>query len=102
MTSIEELTISAVRSAMAPGYEQETAARSLCQRSGGNVTALRIARARVERGAGWRAGPIGQRAREALTRAIALTDPDEIDLTESGELAVTGGTEQNAEGLAHQ
>ena len=85
MPSVEELTIAAVRSAMAPGYQQEVAGAELVERADHNVTALRIARARVERGAGWRAGPIGQRAREALTHAIALAEggqDDQIDLTD--------------------
>ena len=87
MPSIEELTVAAVRSAMAPGYRLETVGADLADRADHNVTALRIARARVERGAGWRAGPIGQRAREALTHAIALAEDDhspdhEIDITD--------------------
>jgi hypothetical protein len=89
MPSVEELSVAAVRSAMAPGYELDAVAADLLCRAQSNVTALRLARARVERGAGWRAGPIGQRARDALTRAIELSEhpaaeriPD-IDLTDS-------------------
>jgi hypothetical protein len=86
MPSIEELTVAAVRSAMAPGYQRDTVGAELVQKAARNATALRIARARVERGAGWRAGPIGQRAREALTHAIELAEradqTESIDLTE--------------------
>jgi hypothetical protein len=92
MPSVEELSVTAVRSAMAPGFDQERVATDLVIRARRNITALRMARARVERGAGWRSGPIGQRARDALTLAIdmctALTRDldlghlDEIDLTE--------------------
>jgi hypothetical protein len=88
MPSVEELSVAAVRSAMAPGFRLDHVAAELSTRANANVTALRLARARVERGAGWRAGPIGQRARDALTRAIELSQPgepaaiDEIDLTD--------------------
>lgn len=106
MTPVEELTIAAVRHAMAPGYELETVARSLCHRAEANTTALRIARARVERGAGWRAGPIGQRARDALSRAIDLAEHTDtggdIDLTDPEELNLSrGATDHGAGGLAH-
>lgn len=83
MPSVEELSVTAVRSAMAPGYDLHKVAADLVVRARRNITALRMARARVERGAGWRSGPIGLRAREALTLAIELTVADaEIDLTE--------------------
>lgn len=72
MPSVEELSVTAVRSAMAPGFDPDQVAAELVERSRRNVTALRMARARVERGAGWRSGPIGQRARDVLTQAINL------------------------------
>jgi hypothetical protein len=88
MMQVEELTVAAVRSAMASDYELDRVASELMHRSHHNVTALRVARAKVERGAGWRAGPIGQRARDALTRAIERCEADdEIDLTEGAALA---------------
>lgn len=74
MPSVEELSVTAVRSAMAPGFDPSLVALDLVERSRNNVTALRMARARVERGAGWRSGPIGQRARDVLTLAIELCD----------------------------
>jgi hypothetical protein len=88
MPSVEELSVAAVRSAMAPGFELDQVASDLLGRAQDNGTALKLARARVERGAGWRAGPIGQRARDALTRAIELSEHPqaeripEIDLTD--------------------
>ncbi len=91
MPSVEELTIAAVRSAMAPGFELDEVAVALAHRAQHNVTALRIARARVERGAGWRSGPIGLRAREALSRAIDLCEHPaaevitEVDLTDGAQ-----------------
>lgn len=83
MQSVDELTIAAVRAAMAPGYDLDAVAADLADRAHRNITALRLAKARVERGAGWRAGPIGQRARDALGRAmeLAVRPADEIDLT---------------------
>ncbi|MFP3907857.1 MAG: hypothetical protein ACLFWR_12550 [Acidimicrobiales bacterium] len=93
MPSIEELTVAAVRSAMAPGYEREQVGVELLRKAAQNTTALRIARARVERGAGWRAGPIGQRARDALTHAIELAERGhEIDLTETTATSSPGGS----------
>lgn len=96
MPSVEELSVTAVRSAMAPGFELDAVALDLLDRSQSNLTALRLARARVERGAGWRAGPIGQRAREALTRAIELglqPEPERIthvtDIGDIGEIDLT-------------
>jgi hypothetical protein len=92
MPSVEELTVAAVRAAMAPGFELDAVAVALVDRAHGNVTALRLARARVERGAGWRSGPVGERAREVLSRAIDLcTHPAaevilEIDLTDGARL----------------
>ncbi|MGY6501396.1 MAG: hypothetical protein ACXIVQ_10960 [Acidimicrobiales bacterium] len=85
MQSVDELTIAAVRSAMAPGYDVDEVAADLVARAQRNITALRLARARVERGAGWRSGPIGQRARDALIRAmeLALHPADPIDLTDT-------------------
>jgi hypothetical protein len=102
MPSVEELSVAAVRSAMAPGYELDAVAAQLTARARRNVTALKLARARVERGGGWRSGPIGLRAREALSRAIELCEhpaaevitdidlTDTVDLTDSSELSDSG------------
>lgn len=79
MPTVHELAVAAVRSAMAPGYQRDLVGAELVQKAHRNITALRIARARVERGAGWRSGPIGMRAREALTCAIELAGRDDTD-----------------------
>jgi hypothetical protein len=89
MPTVHELAVAAVRSAMAPGYQRELVGAELVRKAHRNITALRIARARVERGAGWRSGPIGLRAREALTCAIELAARDEIDLTETADSDAT-------------
>lgn len=101
MPSVEELSVTAVRSAMAPGFDPALVASELVERSRNNITALRMARARVERGAGWRSGPIGQRARDVLTLAIELCErvedaretlmaSAEIDLTELEPIDLRG------------